>query len=147
MGRTDAVSTSVRGDVSAAAAQEQIGELQAQRAQDQALIEELREADREHREKIANLEYALTSSRQIGTAVGVLMSQYRVTNDHAFDMMRWASQNGHRKLREVADDVILTGDLPSPFPGAVTPPTRGHRGVTARANEVHDDAPGTRLTV
>jgi vacuolar-type H+-ATPase subunit I/STV1 len=108
--------------------QERIAELEAQRAQDQALIENLRAAEQEHRAKVAGLEYALTGSRQIGTAIGIVMSRYRVTNDHAFDLLRWVSQNGHRKLREVADDVILTADLPSPLSGAVTAPNSGARG-------------------
>jgi hypothetical protein len=62
-------------------------------------------------EKIANLERALDTSREIGTAVGVLMARYRVTSDQAFNMLRLASQSTNRKLYELAVDVVSTGDL------------------------------------
>lgn len=59
-----------------------------------------------------HLEVALKSSRQIGAAIGILMSIHKVTDDQAFDLLRMTSQNTHRKLREVAEDVLLTGALP-----------------------------------
>lgn len=64
-------------------------------------------------ERIGHLERALESSREIGAAVGILMSRYRVTETHAFDLLRHASQRSNRKLRDVAGDVLHTGDLPS----------------------------------
>jgi GAF domain-containing protein len=62
-------------------------------------------------ERAANLERALASNRTIGMALGVLMSAHKLTQDDAFALLRIASQNGNRKLVDVADDVILTGDL------------------------------------
>lgn len=62
--------------------------------------------------KVAHLQQALLSSREIGTAMGVLMSSHGVTRDQAFDLLRMASQNSNRKLREVADEVAETGELP-----------------------------------
>lgn len=62
--------------------------------------------------KVAHLQQALLSSREIGTAMGVLMSRHGVTRDQAFDLLRMASQNSNRKLREVADEVSETGELP-----------------------------------
>ena len=59
-----------------------------------------------------NLETALQSSREIGIALGVLMAHRKVTHDEAFAMLRAASQNLHRKLREVANEVVETGTLP-----------------------------------
>jgi hypothetical protein len=59
-----------------------------------------------------NLESALTSNRQIGTAMGILMARHKVTEDQAFTMLRVSSQNLHRKLRDVAADVTETGTLP-----------------------------------
>jgi GAF domain-containing protein len=55
---------------------------------------------------------ALQSNRDIGVAIGVLMSRYLFTRDQAFDMLRLASQRSHRKLRQIALDVVETGDLP-----------------------------------
>jgi hypothetical protein len=64
--------------------------------------------------KVANLQRALLSSREIGTAMGVLMARHGVTRDQAFDLLRMSSQNSNRKLREVADEVAETGELPLP---------------------------------
>ena len=60
----------------------------------------------------ANLQSALDSNRRIGTAIGILMAHRRITETSAFDQLRLVSQATHRKLREIADDVILTGTLP-----------------------------------
>lgn len=64
-------------------------------------------------DKAAQLERALTASRQIGAAVGILMHAYKVSDDEAFDMLRRSSQNLNRKLRDIAADVTLTGVLPT----------------------------------
>lgn len=63
------------------------------------------------RDRAENLERALSSNRDIGTAVGVLMAQHKLTGDQAFDLLRIASQNTNRKLQAVALDVIDTGAL------------------------------------
>ena len=60
----------------------------------------------------ANLQVALASNRRIGTAIGILMAHRRITDSAAFELLRDASQRGHRKLRDIADDVVLTGTLP-----------------------------------
>lgn len=65
-----------------------------------------------HRRDVENLHQALTTSRQIGTAIGILMSRYRITDEQAFALLRKASQDMNRKLRDVADDVTLSGELP-----------------------------------
>ena len=65
-------------------------------------------------DKIDNLEQALVNSRRIGTAIGVLMASYRVTDEQAFDLLRIASQSRHRKLIAVAEDVIESGELELP---------------------------------
>lgn len=59
-----------------------------------------------------NLTIALQSSRQIGTAMGILMTHRKVTEEQAFTMLRTASQHLHRKLRDVAAVVAETGTLP-----------------------------------
>lgn len=67
---------------------------------------------KEAEEHNTNLESALESSRQIGIALGVLMAHHKVTQEASFDLLRSASQNLHRKLRDVAADVVETGTLP-----------------------------------
>jgi ANTAR domain/GAF domain len=66
------------------------------------------------RERIVNLEQAIKSNREVGVAVGVLMSRHTVTQQQAFDLLRMSSQRAHRKLRDVAADVVETGDLAFP---------------------------------
>lgn len=63
--------------------------------------------------KAANLEIALSTSRQIGAAMGILMSRELMTFDEAFARLRSASQRLHRKLRDVAAEVVDTGQLPT----------------------------------
>ena len=58
-----------------------------------------------------NLTLALQTSRRIGAAVGILMSLHKITEPQAFDLLRAASQHSHRKLRDLALDVIDTGWL------------------------------------
>jgi AmiR/NasT family two-component response regulator len=65
-------------------------------------------------ERAANLELALGSNRRIGIALGVIMCQGRCTDEQAFAVLRNASQTTHRKLRDVAEDVIFTGLVPEP---------------------------------
>ena len=68
----------------------------------------------ETQDVVTNLESALNSNRRIGTAMGVLMAHHKVTEDVAFGMLRSASQQLHRKLRDVAVEVVETGALPEP---------------------------------
>jgi hypothetical protein len=63
-------------------------------------------------EQSLNLKDALGSNRQIGMAMGVLMAHHKVTQDEAFTLLRVASQNLHRKLRDIAVEVTETGALP-----------------------------------
>ena len=64
--------------------------------------------------RVDNLSRALTSSRRIGMAMGVLMAAPKLTQDEAFTLLRIASQNSNRKLVGIADDVITTGTLEPP---------------------------------
>ncbi len=63
--------------------------------------------------KAANLDRALASNRQIGAAMGILMARLQLTDAQAFDLLRKTSQNRHRKLRDIADEVLMTGELPA----------------------------------
>ncbi|MEO6701428.1 MAG: GAF and ANTAR domain-containing protein [Jatrophihabitantaceae bacterium] len=66
------------------------------------------------RDQAANLQQALESNRDIGVALGILMSRHLTTREQAFDLLRMASQHTHRKLREVANEVTETGMLDFP---------------------------------
>jgi GAF domain-containing protein len=60
-----------------------------------------------------NLKLAVDSRDVIGQAKGILMERYKLTSQQAFELLVGASQTGHRKLREVAQDVAETGELRS----------------------------------
>lgn len=62
----------------------------------------------------ASLETALGSSRDIGTAQGILIERFKITRDAAFDLLSAASQATNRKLRDVATDLVDTGVLAVP---------------------------------
>ena len=80
---------------------------------DAVLIAEL-QADGLIRDKrTGDLEMALHTSRTIGAAIGILMARHNVTEPDAFQLLRKASMDGNRKLRVIAEDVVLTGDLPA----------------------------------
>lgn len=65
------------------------------------------------RTRAANLHAALDSNRQIGAAMGILMARHHLSYDAAFTALRVASQHLHHKLRDIADEVVLTGALPT----------------------------------
>ncbi len=65
-------------------------------------------------ETAAHLARALTSNREIGVAMGVLMSQHKISRDQAFDLLRITSQHTHRKLSDIAVEVADTGMLELP---------------------------------
>lgn len=56
-----------------------------------------------------NLRIALESNRQIGMAVGIIMFSHKVSAEAAFDVLRGASQRTHRKIRDIAADVVERG--------------------------------------
>jgi GAF domain-containing protein len=59
-----------------------------------------------------NLQAALESRAVIDQAKGVLVERYRLTPDQAFQMLARASMNANRKVRDVADELVRTGELP-----------------------------------
>lgn len=63
-------------------------------------------------QQIRHLERALETNRDIGAAVGIVMSTCKLTKDEAFDALRRVSQQHNRKLSLVAEQVLLTGVLP-----------------------------------
>lgn len=83
-----------------------------------------------HQAKTLNLAQALATNRQIGAAIGVLMTRLLVTEQEAFDLMRLASQDRNIKLTAVAENVLDTGEIPpmrSRRPGKPVAPTGASR--------------------
>ncbi|WP_170315476.1 GAF and ANTAR domain-containing protein [Nakamurella deserti] len=72
------------------------------------------------RQRAQNLTRALASNRRIGVSVGILMARHQWTEEQAFDALGEVSQALNRKVADLAEEVCLTGTLPSP-PEGVAP--------------------------
>jgi AmiR/NasT family two-component response regulator len=46
-------------------------------------------------------------------AIGILMATHGIRDGAAFDLLRVASQRSNRRLRDIADEVVRTGELRS----------------------------------
>src|SRR3954451_5294754 len=67
---------------------------------------------RSARDMADNLQAALESRAVIDQAKGVLIERHKLTPDQAFQLLAQASMNANRKVREIADELVRTGELP-----------------------------------
>jgi hypothetical protein len=63
---------------------------------------------------VADLQQALVASRRIGIALGIVMERHKLTVDGAFEVLKSLSQERNEKLRDVAERISETGELPQP---------------------------------
>ena len=68
------------------------------------------------------LHQALSSREVISQAKGMLMERLRITPDDAFDALRRSSQRLNRKLREVAERLVTTGEFVDDQATPTSPP-------------------------
>ncbi len=61
------------------------------------------------RGELEGLKQALSTSRTIGAATGILMERHKLTADAAFQMLVKASQSQNRKLRDIAAELVFSG--------------------------------------
>jgi len=66
------------------------------------------------RDMAANLQTALESRAVIDQAKGILMERYKMTPDQAFQALARVSMHTNRKVRDVADDLVRTGEFRVP---------------------------------
>jgi GAF domain-containing protein len=66
------------------------------------------------RDMADNLQIALASRAVIDQAKGILMERHKFTADQAFQVLARVSMQANRKLRDVADHLVTTGELLSP---------------------------------
>lgn len=59
----------------------------------------------------AGLLTALDTREMIGQAKGILMERYKITGVQAFGLLIASSQAVNRKLRDVAEHLVTTGEL------------------------------------
>jgi GAF domain-containing protein len=61
-----------------------------------------------------NLQLALESRAVIDQAKGIVMERHKLTADQAFQALAEASMRANRKLRDVAEHLVTTGELITP---------------------------------
>jgi GAF domain-containing protein len=83
-----------------------------------------------------NLQAALESRAVIDQAKGILIERYKLTPDQAFQLLAQTSMNSNRKVRDVADQLVLTGELP-----VATTPGNGRRPSPAKRAVARDREP------
>ncbi|WP_374969659.1 ANTAR domain-containing protein [Terrabacter sp. BE26] len=98
------------GEALAADDRRRIHELEVRADVDREVLAELQMEGLIAKEEAAHLKEALRSSRMIGAALGIVMADRRVNQEVAFEVLRKASSLSNRKLRAVAEDLVLTGD-------------------------------------
>jgi GAF domain-containing protein len=64
------------------------------------------------RDMADNLQAALESRAVIDQAKGILIERHKLTPDQAFQLLGQVSMNTNRKVRDVADQLVHTGELP-----------------------------------
>lgn len=74
--------------------------------QQQARLAGMQEAARRHADEIRNLRTAIDFHAVVNRAVGVTMAQLNRTADDAMSLLLRASQDGNRKLRDVAVEIV-----------------------------------------
>jgi GAF domain-containing protein len=92
------------------------------------------------RSRADNLQAALDTRAAIEQAKGILMERYKMTPDHAFRLLAVASMNANRKLRHVAEDLVLTGELPVVVPGGDRRRSPRGRSLSRPDSEVPEDS-------
>jgi hypothetical protein len=70
---------------------------------------------------VGHLTRALETNREIGVAMGILMTKGLLTRSQAFEQLRLASQALNRKLYDIAGEVATTGALPVIPPKTIRP--------------------------
>ena len=73
-------------------------------------------AFRSARDIADNLRIALESRGVIDQAKGILMERHKLTADRAFQLLAQASMASNIKVRQVAEQLVSTGELPSAPP-------------------------------
>lgn len=63
------------------------------------------------RELAENLRRAMEFRSVIEQAKGILIERHKVTADEAFRLLAGASQHANRKVRDIAEHLVLTGEL------------------------------------
>jgi GAF domain-containing protein len=81
------------------------------REQESAALDAARAARDEAEQRSAQLQTALGTNRTIGMAIGIVMARTGQTSEQAHAALVTMSQQTNRKLRDLADRIVLTGSV------------------------------------
>jgi hypothetical protein len=70
------------------------------------------DAEEDEARRLRDMQWALATREVIGEAQGILMERERITSEQAFQILHRASQHLNIKLREVAQNLVDTGESP-----------------------------------
>jgi hypothetical protein len=88
-----------------------IADLETEQRADQQRVTELQAQAVERDAAYQYLDAAVSSSRRIGAAIGIVMTVWQLSEQEAAIALSRISQQQHRTLRSVADTVVLTGSF------------------------------------
>lgn len=96
------------------------------------------------RELAQNLQTAMESRSVIEQAKGILIERHKVTADQAFRLLVEASMHTNRKVRDLAEDLVITGELAAAncSPDAAGPAGGSPHDRRRRRERRPDPAPG-----
>lgn len=60
----------------------------------------------------AQLHASIATRQLIGQALGIVMERFKVSEDQAFEVLKRSSQHRNVKLREIAEQITTTGEIP-----------------------------------
>lgn len=60
----------------------------------------------------AQLREAISTRQAIGAALGIVMERTKLDEEQAFRVLAQTSQNRNVKVRDLADHIVLTGEIP-----------------------------------
>jgi hypothetical protein len=84
---------------------------EAQAVIDRDMIAELQRDGVLSQEHASQMEEALRSSRTVGAAIGLIMATRHVSDTDAFEILKVASQNSNRKLRDLAAELVASREM------------------------------------
>lgn len=59
----------------------------------------------------AQLHEAIETRQEIGEALGIAMERYKLSEQRAFEVLKRLSQNNNVKLRDIARQIVETGEI------------------------------------
>jgi hypothetical protein len=78
-----------------------------------ATVQNIRAAHLRIRDQYEGLHAAFETNREISVAIGLIMARYGQSRPQAWELLRRLSAQTQRKLREVAAEIVATGEPPA----------------------------------